>query len=107
MNLWEDIKKELSGGFQTVADKTSEYTKLGRIKIDVLGLKKEIEEKFIELGGRVYQRAIEENINSINKDMHISQLILQIKELEQELKIHKKDMQNIKNGGGKDFSKRK
>ena len=103
MSLWEDIKKELSSGFQTVADKTSEYTRIGRIKIDMLGIKKEIEEKFIELGGRVYQRAVEEEKNSIDDDIHISQLILQIQELEQELKSNEDNMQNIKESGGSEF----
>lgn len=102
MTLWEEIKKELSGGFQTVADKTAEYTRMGRLKIDVLGVKKEIEEKFIELGGRVYQRAIEENKNSIDDDMHISQLILQIKELEQEYKEREAEMRDIKNTAARD-----
>ncbi len=107
MNLWEEIKKELSDGFQTVAGKTSEYTRIGRIKIDVLGIKKEIEEKFIELGGRVYQQVVEKNKKSIDDDMHISQLILQIRELEQELKKNEKDMHTIKKDVENDFEERK
>ena len=107
MNLWEEIKKEVSGGFQTVADKTSEYSRIGRIKIGVLGIKKEIEEKFIELGGRVYQQALEENKKNIDDDMHISQLILQIKELEQELKKNEDEMHTIKANTGSDLEERK
>ncbi len=107
MSLWEEIKKELSGSFQTVAGKTSEYTRIGRIKIDVLGIKKEIEEKFIELGGRVYQQAIEENKKSIDDDMHISQLIMQIRELEQELKENEDELLAIKKDAGSGSEERK
>ena len=107
MSLWEDIKKELSGGLQTVAEKTSDYTRIGRIKIDVLGIKKEIEEKLIELGGRVYQNAVEGKKKVITDGMQINQLILQIKDLEQELKVQQENMQSIKESGGKDLCERK
>lgn len=103
MSLWENLKKGLLEGLQSATDKTSEYTKIGRIKIDMLGIKKEIEEKFIELGGRVYHNSVERNESCIDKDLQIGQLILQIKELEQDLKSYNAEIEKIKNEGELDL----
>jgi len=103
MSLWENLKKGLLDGLHSASDKTSEYTKIGRIKIDVLGLKKEIEEKFIELGGRVYHNVAEENKKCIDDDLQIGQLILQIKELEKELNDYDVELRRIKDADGIDL----
>jgi hypothetical protein len=88
---------------QSASDKTSEYTRIGRIKIDVLGIKKEIEEKFIELGGRVYHNVTEKNKTCIDKDIEIGQLILQIKELQKEFAEHATELRRIKEDDGIDL----
>ena len=103
MSLWENLKKGIVDGFQSASDKTSEYTKIGRIKIDVLGIKKEIEEKFVELGGRVYHNVSEKNETCIDKDMEIGQLILQIQELEKELSEYDTELRRIKKDDGIDL----
>ena len=71
-------------------------TKIGRIKIDILGVKKEIEEKMLELGGRVYDRYLKSK--SLNFEMHqdIQSLINDIEALEKELKKCEQDLQRIK-----------
>ena len=86
MTLWTNIKKGFMDGLQSATDKTSEYTRIGRIKIDILGVKKEIEEKLLELGGRLYDLVAEKQNFNIENDKYILQLIEQIKELEIELK---------------------
>ncbi|HGY54070.1 MAG TPA: hypothetical protein ENK44_00065 [Caldithrix abyssi] len=103
MSLWENLKKGVLEGLQAASDKTSEYTRIGRIKIDVLGLKKEIEEKFVELGGRVYHNAIEKKIFSIEDDKEIQQLIEQLKDLEAELKAYDEELKRIKEEDGVDL----
>ena len=80
MTLWNNIKKGLMDGIHTATDKTSEYTKIGRIKIDILGVKKEIEEKLLELGGRLYDMVAEKEMYDIKSDKRVMQLIEQIKE---------------------------
>ena len=96
MTLLDNIKKGLIEGFQAASDFTSEYTKIGRIKIDILGVKKEIEEKMLELGGRVYDRYLKSK--SLNFEMHqdIQSLINDIEALEKELKKCEQDLQRIK-----------
>jgi len=78
MTLFEKIKKGLIDGFNAASDITSEYTKIGRIKIDILGVKKEIEEKMLELGGRVYDTVINANTFNFENESSITSLIDQI-----------------------------
>ncbi len=97
MDVWKTIKTRITKNVQRAGNKTVEMTKVGRIKIDVLALKKEIEEKFVELGGRVYHLNIEGDKININSDKKIQQLIEQIKELEVELKNYEIALEEIKN----------
>ena len=103
MSLWEKIKQGLLDGLQAATDMTTEYTRIGRIKIDVLGLEKEIEEKMIELGGRVYHNAVEKNIVTIENDKEIQKLIAQIKELEEELKTYEEELKRLREDDGIDL----
>jgi len=100
MSLWEKIKKGLLDGLQAATDMTTEYTRIGRIKIDVLGLEKEIEEKLIELGGRVYHNATEKNIFTIESDNEIQQLLAEVRKLEDELKTYEEELKRIREDDG-------
>lgn len=99
MTLWEKLKKGFIEGVQTASEKTSEYTRIGRIKIDVLSLKKEIEEKFIELGGRTYHFVTEEKKYNLKEEKDIAQLIERIKELEAELNGYEEELRRIRENG--------
>jgi len=103
MTLWANIKKGFMEGIQSASDKTSEYTRIGRIKIDILGVKKEIEEKLLELGGRLYDQIAEKRNYDIQNDKYILQLIEQIKELEIELKKYNHELNRIKADEGIDL----
>jgi vacuolar-type H+-ATPase subunit I/STV1 len=96
MTIWESIKTKINRNMQLAGSKTVEMTKVGRIKIDVLALKKEIEEKLVELGGRIYHLPIKEKTIDLNSDKRIEQLIEQIKELEAELKEYEEAIEDIK-----------
>lgn len=86
MTLLDKIKKGLLDGFHVASDITTEYTKIGRIKIDLLGLKKEIEEKMLELGGRVYEKTKKDRVLDTESDSEINTVINKIRELEADLK---------------------
>lgn len=96
MTLLDKIKKGIISGFQTASDITSEYTKIGRIKIDIIGIKKEIEEKMLELGGRVYENyARSKTLNFIN-EKNIFKILDEINVLENELKKSESKLEQIK-----------
>ena len=97
MDLWKSIKTKFGDSVKFAGNKTVKMTNIGRIKIDVLALKKEIEEKLVELGGRIYKSEIKDNTINLKPDKAIMQLIEQIKELESELNDYKVALEKIKN----------
>ena len=107
MTLFEKIKKGLIDGFNAASDITSEYTKIGRIKIDILGVKKEIEEKMLELGGRVYDNVINANTYNFKDVSAVTDLIEQIRKLEDELKKCEDDLKRINNMDDTSFEQKK
>jgi hypothetical protein len=92
MRLW----KKLRDGILAAGSKTSDFTKLGRIEIDILGIKKETEEKLIELGGRVFHLVNEQGQTDVSVSKEIIHLIAQLKELEEELSAYKVEKKKIK-----------
>jgi len=98
MTLFEKIRKGIIDGFHAASDITSEYTKIGRTKIDILGVKKEIEEKMLELGGRVYDVMTRAGSNlNLENEEKINDLIKEIKNLEIELKKYEEKLEQIRN----------
>ena len=97
MILLEKLKKGILSGFHTASDITTEYTKIGRIKIDLLGLKKEIEEKMLELGGRVYENARSSKNLIYKSEKEINAVINDINALENELKKCEAKLEEIRN----------
>lgn len=96
MSLLEKLKKGILSGFHAASDITTEYTKIGRLKIDLLGLKKEIEEKMLELGGRVYENARHSKVLTYKTEQDINQVIKEINSLEEELMKCEKKLEEIR-----------
>jgi len=85
--LWERIKKSIVEGVSAAAEKTEEFTKLGKMKIDVLNTKRKISKSFTELGGIIYEafkgRKTEEVMKSAPVEKILSSLQIMENELEQ------------------------
>lgn len=95
-NLWDDIAKTIREGVDTVVEKTGVLTKIGKIKIDILNIKRNIEKNFSELGGRVYQLIIKEKETEISTDKEAREVIECIKILEKELDDKKSELAKVK-----------
>ena len=85
--FWQKIKKTLTHSARKAGKKSGEISNLSKNKIHELGIKKQIEEKLIDLGGLIYQKACKEDKLSFEQDLIVKHLIEQIKELERELNI--------------------
>lgn len=83
--LWEKISKTVVDGVTTAAEKTEEYTKLGKAKIDVLAVKRKITKNFTELGGILYETAKTGKTGDAFKNPEVTALIDSLKGLEKEL----------------------
>ncbi len=95
-NLWEDIKKSLKEGVDFAINKTEEYTKVGKIKLDVLGIKRRIERAFTELGGISYHHSTSNKKTVLTNTKVFKEIISKINELKVELEEKEKELEKIK-----------
>jgi len=95
-SLFEDITKGIKEGITVVADKTDEYTKIGRLKVEILGVKRNIEKKFTELGGRVYHAVAVDKVANVGEDAQVKLLVSQIGNLEQKLNDKNAEIEKVK-----------
>ena len=83
--LWENIKKTFKESVSTAAEKTEEYTKLGKAKLDILAVKRKISKNFTELGGLIYDAAKEKKTKDVLESPEVKVLINTLTELDNEL----------------------
>ncbi|MBT4484390.1 MAG: hypothetical protein HOC71_12020 [Candidatus Latescibacteria bacterium] len=94
---WGKIKKSVAEGVSTAAEKTEEYTKMGKAKLDVLGVKHKISKKFTELGGIVYDAAKDNKTKEVFQSPEVQVLIKSLNELEAELGEKESSFEELKN----------
>ena len=94
--LWDKIKKSVSEGVSLAAEKTEEYSKLGKAKIEILNTKRKISKAFTELGGITYESIKAGNTDEIMKSSAVEELIDEVKKLEAELEIREQKMEEMK-----------
>jgi hypothetical protein len=95
-NLWEDITKTIKDGVDTFVEKTEELTRIGRIKVDILNIKRKIEKNFTELGGKVYNLIVEKNKTQVADDREVKAVLDRIKNLEKELRDKNVELTKVK-----------
>lgn len=95
-SFWDKLNHGIKEGIQAISEKTEKFTKIGRIKLSILATKRDLEKKFIELGGRVYQIMDKETDARIGSDKQLKSLVEDIKVLEEKLKKLEKDLEQSK-----------
>ena len=94
--LWEKIKKTVKEGVATAAEKTEEYTKLGKAKLDVLTIKRKISKNFTELGGIVYDAVKDKKTEEALNSPEAKNLIVSLEKLEEELSEKETTFEDLK-----------
>ena len=97
--FFNSLSKIVVEGYNNISDKAEEVTKIGRIKIEIIAAKRDIEKLFVELGGRFYNN-FDSKKNDLHKDDEILKLIEKVKEKEKELDVLKKKIDKIKREDG-------
>lgn len=95
-SLFDDITKGIKEGITVVADRTDELTKIGRLKVEILGVKRNIEKKFTELGGRVYHAMMVYKVSNIGDDEEVKRLVAELVELEKKLNDKNAEIEKVK-----------
>ena len=93
--LWAKIKKSVVEGMTTAAEKTEEYTKIGKAKLDVLAVKRKITKKFTELGGQIYDSYKENKQNEAFESESIIGIIETLSVLDKELTEKESKLKNL------------
>lgn len=106
-SLWDDVKKSLGEWVAKAADKAGEFTKeavgkagettkLGKIRLDIFQVKRDIEKNFADLGGTVYHLVTEEKVKNVEKEEKVTTIIEKIKELEKKLKEKEAEYEEVR-----------
>ena len=98
-DLWEKIRKSVADGVQVAAEKTEEFTKLGKAKIDILNLKRKISRNFTELGGITYEAIKAGTTEEVLKSEKVSALISSLNDLDSELEAKEKSYEEMAKKG--------
>lgn len=101
MGFFDDLANAFKKGIGTLAKKTDEYTKIGKIKVDIIGIRRDVEKKYTELGGKVYQLLIEAKDPKIAANDEVKQIKGSIQDLEEQLKAKKKELDDVRAEYGK------
>ena len=52
--FWDRLRKNVSEGFRVAADRTDELARVGKLKLDLLSLKRKLNHEFSEIGRAFY-----------------------------------------------------
>ena len=96
MGFWDDLSNIFKKGVSVVAQKTDEYTKIGKIKVDIIGIKREVDKRKTDLGNKVYQLIVEENNTRISTNEDVKAIIEKIKELNEKLSQKKEELETVR-----------
>jgi len=93
---WEDVRKSINEFFATAAEKTDEFIKVGKRKISITEIKRNITSHYAELGGRVYHLIRRGEAAGIASDGEVESLVSRIQKLEDELKAKEIEIEEIR-----------
>ena len=95
-SLWEKVKKGVSAGASVAAEKAEELTRIGKMKLDIAGVNRDINKTFTELGGISYHLLVEEKAPEIADQEEVKQLVEQVKMLELDLQAKEAELETIR-----------
>lgn len=94
--FWEDLKKTVQQGLSVAAEKTEEYTKIGKVKMDILGIKKDLDKTYREMGEKVSELIDSKKSEEIGSNTQVKKLKTQINKLQKNLKAKEVEIEEIK-----------
>jgi hypothetical protein len=93
--FFDDVVKTVKVGFDKVVAKTDQLTHMGRLKMDIMSINRDIEKKYTELGTRVYLLIAKGKNTSVNEDNQVHTVISKIEELEERLALKKDEYDHV------------
>jgi len=97
---WEDVRGSIREFFAAAAEKTDEFIKIGKRKLSIAEIKRNITGQYAELGGRVYHLIRQGETASIREDAEVEALVSSIQRLEDQLKAKEMEIEEIRAAAG-------
>lgn len=96
MPKFKGLLEKIGRQFNKANEKSTELTQVSKIKLSIITVKREIEEKLLQLGAKSYEILKEDNGTDLLQVLPIRHLVEQLKELEDELKKYKRQLEQIR-----------
>lgn len=90
-----DVVKTVKDGFDKVVQKTDQLTHMGRLKVDILAIKRDIDKLLAALGRRVYTLKVEGKQAEIAEDAEVTELVQKVEKLEERLALKKDELEHL------------
>jgi len=95
--LWNRIKKGFQTGISVTVEKTEELSKIGKLKLDIAAIRRELSSTFAQLGETIYQKAAEKRDSQLwADDEQVGALIEKIDTLRLEIRRKEEELEKIR-----------
>jgi len=98
---WEEVKKNVQRGAEIAAEKVSQYSRIGKLKMDQLILKRRIEKNYISAGLRAYEYVKDSKEDAIPVVL-IDEFIQEIDTAQTEIDSLEREIEKIREEAKKD-----
>ena len=95
-SLWEDLKKNVKAGVSTAAEKTEEYTKIGKLKVEILNTNRNLEKGFADIGREVHNVLTAGKKLDPLKNETFKELIEKVNALKADVQAKEKEIEQIR-----------
>ena len=96
MGFWDDFQRMFKKGVTVVAQKTDEYTKIGKIKVDIIAIKRDMDKQNTQLGSLVYQMLAVEKNTKVSTNEDVKAFVETIKGLNEKLEQKKAELEAVR-----------
>ena len=86
----------LRDGFEMVVDKTEEYSKIGKLKVDIMNLKRNTEKKLAELGEKTFVLLDENASAKVADNEDIKALLEDVQNMKKELEAKEAEIERVR-----------
>jgi hypothetical protein len=94
--LWEDVKNAIVEGYVYASDKAEEMTHIGRAKMEIMKLNRQIARTMTDIGGRVYDMFDSGEGEGVGADDKIKESIERIRGYRSEITNWEKEIEKAK-----------
>jgi len=100
-SIWDDFKKTLLEGVNVAAEKTEEYTKIGKLKVDNINLNRTLDKTYKALGREIYIRISDGKSIDLSKDDGIQYFTDKINDVTSAIMKNEKKINEIRTEAAK------